>query len=218
MRDLVIIGAGGFAREVAFLVADINRATPEWNLLGYIDREAGNVGTQLGPYAVIGTEDYLRGSDREIFAVIGVGDPQIIARVAGRLKEMPNVRFPNLIHPSVISDAERIHYGQGNIVCAGNILTTEITIGSFNIFNLSCTFGHDDRIGDCNVINPGVNVSGGVVIEDRCLLGTGATILQNKRIGAEATVGAGAVVAKDVAPGLTVVGVPAKPIGNSVTK
>ena len=218
MRDLVIIGAGGFAREVAFLVADINRVMPEWNLLGYIDREIAEVGRQLGQYSIIGTEAYLADYGTDLHVVIGIGDPQIISRVADRLKLHSHLQFPNLVHPSLIGDRDRITFGEGNIVCAGNIFTTDIMIGSFNIFNLSCTFGHDLTIGNCNVINPGVNVSGGVAIEDRCLVGTGATILQNRRIGKEAVVGAGAVVAKDVAPGTTVVGIPAKPITHSVSK
>ncbi len=213
MRDLVIIGAGGFAREVAFLVADINRVQPEWNLLGYVDREANKVGVQLGAYSIIDTEDYFEKSQKDVYAVIGIGAPDIISSVAERLKRFPHVKFPNLIHPSVIRDTERVSFGEGNIVCAGNIFTTDINVGSFNILNLSCTFGHDATIGDCNVINPGVNVSGGVVIEERCLLGTGATILQNRRISAGAIVGAGAVVAKDVEAGVTVVGIPAKPLG-----
>jgi sugar O-acyltransferase (sialic acid O-acetyltransferase NeuD family) len=212
MRDLVIVGAGGFAREVAFLVADINRVRPEWNLLGYIDRDADTVGTQLGPYAIIGTDDYFSKSEREIHAVIGIGEPRIIAQVADRLRQFPQVQFPSLIHPSVISDIERVKFGDGNIVCAGNIFTTDISVGSYNILNLSCTFGHDAVIGNCNVVNPGVNVSGGVIIEDRCLLGTGATILQNRKISTGAVVGAGALVAKDVDGGVTVVGVPAKPV------
>lgn len=212
MRDLVIIGAGGFAREVAFLVEDLNRVEPRWRLLGFVDRDRKNDGLAVGGYSIIGTEDLIRDYQGELNVVIGIGQPQVISRIVESLKDLEHVRFPNLIHPGVVMHSGRVEFDDGNIVCAGNIFTTDIKVGSYNILNLSCTFGHDDLIGDCNVINPGVNVSGGVVIEDRCLLGSGATILQNKRIGYEATVGAGAVVAKDVPPRATVVGVPAKPI------
>jgi sugar O-acyltransferase (sialic acid O-acetyltransferase NeuD family) len=212
MQDLVIIGAGGFAREVAFLVEDLNRVTPEWRLLGFVDRDPANQSQALGAYSIVGTEDFIREYQGELNIVIGIGQPQVISRIVESLKDSEHVRFPSLIHPTVVMHSGRVQFGDGNIVCAGNIFTTDIKVGSYNILNLSCTFGHDDLIGDCNVINPGVNVSGGVIIEDRCLLGTGATILQNRRVGSEATVGAGALVSKDVPPGITVVGVPAKPL------
>jgi serine acetyltransferase len=72
--------------------------------------------------------------------------------------------------------------------------------------------GHDAHIGNCNVINPGVNISGGVKLGDRILVGTGCQILENVNIGNDAVVGAGAMVRTDVESGLTVVGVPAQPI------
>ena len=62
------------------------------------------------------------------------------------------------------------------------------------------------------MINPGVNISGGVRIEDRVLVGTGSQILENISIGSDAVIGAGAVVCKNVLPGQTVVGAPARPI------
>ena len=112
----------------------------------------------------------------------------------------------------MIGDWNNISLGIGNIICAGNILTTSINIGSFNYINLSCTIGHDSFIGDYNVINPTVNISGGVKMENEILLGTGSQILQYKNLDSNCVVGAGAVVTKDVSKKTTVVGMPAKPI------
>jgi len=126
------------------------------------------------------------------------------------LQTVPSITFPNLIHPSTLLDKESVVMEQGNVICAGNIFTTNISIGSFNYFNLNCTYGHDIQIGDYCVFNPGINLSGGVKIGSGCLIGTGATILQYLNIGDGAIVGAGAVVVKDVPPGLVVAGVPAK--------
>lgn len=120
-----------------------------------------------------------------------------------------NIDFPNLLHPSVIGDFKNIKFGKGNIICARNIFTTDIIVDSFNVFNLNSTIGHNALFGDYNVINPSVNISGGVVIENKILSGTGAQVLQYKRIVSKTIVGVGAVVTKDIEQCGVYVGVPA---------
>jgi|SRR5689334_3553406 len=213
MQDIVIFGSGGLAREVAFLIDQINSASPQWNILGFVETDRERVGEQVGKYRVYCTEEELL--DKTVAAAIGIGTPAVINKIASRFAEQSHISFPNLIHPSVIRDEPRVTLGRGNILCAGNIFTTDIEIGSFNFFNLNCTYGHDVRIADCCVFNPGINMSGGVEMGSRCLIGTGATILQYLKIGDEVTVGAGSVVTKDVAAGTTVVGVPAKPFNRA---
>lgn len=213
MNDIFIIGAGGFAKEVAFLIEEINRASnePQWNILGYIDQGSDSKGALNGKYKIIGGEHYILSfSKKTVAAALGIGNPEKLFNVCERLSLNSNIMFPNLFHPKTIMDEKCVHFGKGNIICAGNIFTTDIQIGSFNQFNLNSTYGHDIVIGDFCVFNPGLNISGGVRIGDQCLIGTGATILQYVTIGNGATVGAGAVVTKDVPSGITVVGVPAK--------
>jgi len=132
---------------------------------------------------------------------------------AGSIRLMagfPAIEFPSVMHSSVMHDARSLELGRGVVVCAGTVLTVNVSIDSFAMVNLSCTVGHEATIGQGCVLNPDVNISGGVVVEREVLVGTGAQILQYVKVGAGAAVGAGAVVTKDVAPGDTVVGVPAR--------
>ena len=217
MRDIVIFGSGGMAREVAFLIEEINRAAPQWNLLGFVEADRERVSETIGKYRVYCTEEELLEEllDKKLAAVIGIGDPAAIHKIATRFAASPNLDFPNLIHPTVVRDESGVALDRGNILCAGSIFTTGIAIGSFNIFNYNSSYGHDLRVGDSCVFNPGVQISGGVEMGSRCLVGTGATILQYLKIGDDVTVGAGSVVTKDVATGTTVVGVPAKPFNRN---
>jgi acetyltransferase-like isoleucine patch superfamily enzyme len=102
--------------------------------------------------------------------------------------------------------------GQGVLLCAGTIGTVNIHLEDFSLINLACTLGHECSIGRGTVLNPTVNISGGVRLDPGVLVGTGAQVLQYLTVGAGATVGAGSVVTKNVDPGVTVVGVPARPL------
>lgn len=209
MQDIVIFGSGGMAREVAFLIEEINSVSPQWNILGFVELDRSLLGQASGKYRVYCTEDDLL--DKTVSAAIGIGTPAVIHKIAARFADHSSISFPNLIHPSVVRDEPRVALGRGNILCARNIFTTDITIGSFNIFNLNGTYAHDVRIADSCVFSSGTKLSGGVEIGSRCLVGAGATILQYLKIGDDVTIGAGAVVTKNVAAGTTVVGVPARP-------
>jgi acetyltransferase-like isoleucine patch superfamily enzyme len=107
---------------------------------------------------------------------------------------------------------------KGNIITAGARFTNNIELGNFGIFNLNCTIGHDCIIDDFVNIAPGANISGNVELRKGVYIGTGASVLQgesiNKKlvIGEFSTVGAGAVVTKDIEADTIVVGIPAHPI------
>jgi sugar O-acyltransferase (sialic acid O-acetyltransferase NeuD family) len=206
VKKIVIIGSGGFAKEVAFLIDEINRAKPEWELLGFIDKKVGEMN---GKYKIIGDDLWLEKVSEKIYATIGVGNPSLVKNLYNKFLRNKNIIFPNLIHPKAIGDWGQIILGIGNIITAGNIFTTDIRIGSFNVFNLSCTIGHDTIIGSYNVINPTVNISGGVEIEEGCLIGTGTQILQYKKICQNVTVGAGSLVTKNIVEEGVYIGVPA---------
>jgi len=212
-KDIYILGAGGFAKEVLHLINEINQVNcDEYSFKGFIDREEEQevIGSQSFP---IYAEDKLINSinsEENLHFAIGVGSPELIEKLSSKFK--PYGTFPNLIHPNFTGNLDDIVLGEGNIITAGNSFTTSIKINSFNIFNLNCTLGHDSIIESYNVINPGVNISGGVFLGNKSLIGTGAKILQYINITDDTIIGAGSVVVKSIIESGTYVGIPAKKI------
>lgn len=201
MKKIVIIGKGGFAKEVKWLIDSINRVEKEWEFLGYIDKEKG-------AEEVISDDSYIINTEENLFVTLAIGNPTLRKNIYEKYKENKHLHFPNLIAPSVyVSDS--IQLGEGNIICSSTIMTVDILIGNFNIINLDCTIGHDVKIGNFNTINPGSNISGNVILKDLIEVGTGSKIIQGKEINKGVVIGAGAVVIKDVPCDTTVVGVPA---------
>jgi len=118
-----------------------------------------------------------------------------------------------LIHPSVlIGDKRFVEIGEGCVICAACIITTNTVIKNFVTLNLQCTVGHDTTINDYAAFMPTFNISGEVDIAEGVYCGTGVKIINQISIGEYAIIGAGAVVAKSIPANCTAVGVPAKPI------
>ncbi|MBT4790929.1 MAG: acetyltransferase [Halobacteriovoraceae bacterium] len=216
MRDIFIFGSGGFAKEIAHLIKDINLSKERdenYNIAGFIDTAPQintlTIGKNQFPIFDEKTFFETTGHDNASFT-IGIGDPQIREKIFNLLES--KFDFPNLVHPSVTGDFESIILGKGNIIAAGCCFTVDISIASSNVFNLNVTVGHDCIIKSNNVINPGANISGSVTINNSNLIGTGATILQGLSVGSHSIIGAGSVVTKDIASHVLAVGIPAKSI------
>ncbi|HET7235932.1 MAG TPA: acetyltransferase [Actinomycetota bacterium] len=203
---LLIAGAGGFAREVAWLVDDINRTHPTWELVGFLDRESG---ASLRGLPVVGI-DGVGGLGADA-AITAVGDARLRRRLVAEVETL-GLPFPTLVHPSVHADVS-LQLGAGTVVCAGNLLTVDISVGAHVVVNLDCSIGHDTVIEDFVTLSPGCHLSGRTSIGRGAFLGTGVVTVEGKTIGREAIVGAGAVVVKDIPEGVTAVGVPAVPLG-----
>lgn len=209
MKDLYIIGAGGFGREVAWLVERINAVEPTWNLVGFIDDDESKWDTNEDDYPVLGGCEYLKKLGN-VYAVCAIGAAKIRKIVIEKMKESA-VKFATLIDPSALI-SKRVEIGEGTIICANSIITVDIKIGEHVIINLDCTIGHDDIIDDFVTIYPSVNVSGNVYLGECCELGTGMQIIQGKRVVGNTIIGAGTVVVRDIETSGTYVGSPAKKI------
>ena len=211
MKDLIIFGASGFGREVAWAVERLNKVTPTWNLLGFMDDADDIQGSEINGYKVLGkTADVVNYPDA--YYVVAVGASRTREKIVSNLKTVnPSIKFGTVIDPSV-EMSEHVTIGEGTIICAHTIITVNIEIGAHVIINLDCTVGHDAVLQDFVTLYPSVNVSGITNIGHAVELGTGMQIIQGKTVGDYSIVGAGAVVVKDIPAKCTAVGSPAKPI------
>lgn len=210
MKKIVIVGAGGFGREVKMLIDQINQSENKYEFLGFYDDGFAKK-TNINYDEVLGSIEDLANIDCEINVVIAIGDPVVKKKIVEKLTNS-NIIFPTLIHPSVIIGTEFVNIGMGCIICAGNILTCNISIKDFVILNLMCTVGHDTIINSFASFMPSVNISGEVLIHEEVYVGTGAKIINQLEIGKQTIIGAGAVVSKTLPEKCTAVGIPAKPI------
>jgi sugar O-acyltransferase (sialic acid O-acetyltransferase NeuD family) len=213
-KRIAILGAGGQAREVAWLIRDINREQSAYEMLGYIVPNLSNLNTYDSLEGLLGDESWLDTNRAEIDCLaIGIGNPIRRCEIAEKLtRQYPDLSWPALVHPTALYDKETCQMEAGVLLCARATCTVNITFGPFALINFGCTIGHEVQIGKGSVVNPGANISGGVILEDGVLVGTGAQVLQYLRVGAGATIGAGAVVVKNVEAATTVIGVPAVPL------
>ena len=213
---LVVVGAGGFGREVLDVVDAVNDAAdaPVWAIAGAVDdspTDANLAHLRSRGVAHLGTTAELLGLDvasRPTHYVVGIGNPAVRRKVAERL-DAAGLVPATLVHPSVTRGYD-VEIGPGSVLCAGVRLTTHIRIGRHVHLNLNATVGHDTTIGDYVSANPLASISGDCVIEDEALIGVAGVILNGLRVGRGSVVGGSACVVKDVPPGVVVKGVPAR--------
>ena len=208
LPSLVIVGAGGFGREVAALVEAINDHTPSWSLLGFVDDDPALHDTSVLGYPVRGDVHWLA-DQTDLHFVLGIGDGETRRRVAKRL-DSAAVSPATLVHPSA-SIHRTVTLEPGAIVCCGAAPTVDLKIGRHAVLDQHCTVGHDAVLDSFVSLRPGAHVSGSASLKSAVTIGAGAVVLQDVRVGARTTVGAGAVVVDDLPPDCTAVGVPARP-------
>lgn len=210
MKNIAIVGAGGFGREVKTLIDSINKVSPTYHFIGFFD-DGFEKDTLINGYPVLGGITALNDVEDALAIIIAIGDPKTKFALFSKIKN-EHIYFPTLIHPNVLISDDFVQIGDGSIICAGCIITCNIIIKDFVILNLMCTVGHDTTLSSFSSFMPSVNISGEVLIHEKVYVGTGVKIINQLEIGANTIVGAGAVVSKTLPENCTAVGIPAKPI------
>ena len=211
---IAVYGAGGFGREVAWLVESCSSAERQYEVVCLIDDDSRLHGRTANGVPTLSFDDaWRRFPDAGL--VVAVASPRMRETIVEKAAAK-GFRFATIVHPRT-ERSRWVEFGTGAIVCAGNILTTNVRVGNHVHVNPNCTVGHDAILGDYTTVLPGAHISGWVHIGRRVFIGAGAVVINGTEntpmvLHDDAVIGAGACVTKSVAAGLTVVGVPARPL------
>jgi sugar O-acyltransferase (sialic acid O-acetyltransferase NeuD family) len=208
---LVIVGAGGLGREVLAIAHACNGARTTWDVLGFLDANAGLHRRVIGGVPVLGGDEWCQTNhDESVRFICAIGSSRGRAEVVEKLSAM-NCRFASVVHPDV-RIPESVTIGAGTVIMAGTQFTIDATIGSHVVVYLNCSITHDVRVGDFCLVTSGCNLSGASVLETGVELGTGVNVLPGRHIGAWTIIGAGSVVTDDIPAECTAVGTPCRVI------
>lgn len=194
--ERALIGAGGFAREVKAHMSDFNMRCFVDNLYWRFNTD------NIFPLSEFDPSEYK--------VLVTIGDP--IDRFNMIQKLPKETQYFSYIHHTVQILGKDVEIGEGSIICAGSIITTNVKIGKHSHINLNTTIGHDCVIGDYFTTAPSVSISGHCVIGDKVYIGTNASLKQEIKINGPTTIGMGACVVKDIHEPGTYIGMPAKKI------
>ena len=206
MKDLIIVGAGGFGREVLQWLTDINQQKETWKIKGFIDDNIHALKNYPYPEKVLGTIEGWKPSENEVF-VCAISDPDIKERVVKLLKSR-GAEFASVIHPDA-SIGTYNELGEGVVIYPDARITVNVKIGDFVTF-LHSFAGHDVTIGDYSTIFGCSSLNGFVHVGNNVLISSHVDVIPGRKIGDHAFVGAGSVVVDNVKSNTKVFGNPAK--------
>lgn len=210
MKDIAIYGFGGYGREIASIIKSINTVKPTWNILGFFDDDQSKLGLENKYGKVLGGIDFVNSYDKELSVVMAIASPNVLEKIITNINN-PNLSFPNIIAPTVFFfDKETFNIGYGNVICHHCRVSTDVTMGNFNLINGCCSFGHDVKLGNYNMMQPETRVSGETTIGNKNFFGVRCTILQGLKIGNETRIGAGSFIIRKTKDRQTYFGNPAK--------
>lgn len=211
---LLIVGAGGFGREVLWTAQEVPADRRAWEVAGFLDgdvdgarRELADKGVALP--VVASPADYMpREGD---VLVCALADPRAKLAVCEELRAR-GARFASVLHPTALLHTSAV-VGEGLIMRHYSGISPNAVVGDFVTINFLAGTAHDTVVGDGCVFGPHSDVMGAATLDRGVLLGSHAAVLPGANVGAFATVGAGSVVVRRVAAGTTVFGVPARRLG-----
>jgi sugar O-acyltransferase (sialic acid O-acetyltransferase NeuD family) len=210
---IAIYGAGGFGRELAWLIRESDQLKKQYEHMGFIDDNPDRI--QYVNKSQLFTLEQATQAFPDAQVLIAVGNPNAREQLAKKVLEA-GFTSGTFVHPSVIRSSS-IDLGVGSIVCAGCVLTTDIVLGKHAVVLFNSTIGHNGIIGDYSIIGPGVCMAGTVIIGKRVFIGAGTVIINGSLtepilIGDDSMVGAGSCVIRSFPPGSHIFGNPARPI------
>jgi sugar O-acyltransferase (sialic acid O-acetyltransferase NeuD family) len=204
---MIIAGAGGHAREIAGILAERNETG---DLFFFDDFATSLVPPIWGKFPVVQRAEeakkIIAGDPRFI---IGVGKPALRKKMYDKFIAWGGKPY-SIISPHAQLGTFNVAIGEGQNIMTGAVLTQDIEIGTGCLIHIHVSIHHDCRVGDFCELSPGCRLLGKAKLGNLVSIGSGAVILPGISIGDEAVIGAGAVVTKDIAPGITVKGVPAR--------
>ncbi len=210
MKNLIIIGAGGFGREVFSWASDMPENNKDWQNVGFIDDNVDALKGYNYSVGIISTlQDYIV-KPNDIF-VCAIGKPQTKQVCVEIIKRKGAKFFANIVHPTSVI-AKNVKLGEGTILCAMTVINADADLGNFVTINNHSSVGHNAKVGDWSQINCFCDVTGGVTIGKSVFFGSSASVLPGLKIGDNVIVGAGSIVVKNVEENSTVFGNPAKKI------
>ena len=208
MYDIIIVGAGGFGREVYLWTKD-SFPDDQYKIKGFLDdnpRILDNYDMDVGIIGDLNSYE-IKNQDRFLFAI---GDIDVKKRLVARLMKK-GAKFLTLIHPTaIVTNTAKI--GQGVIICPFVTVGDHAQLDDFVILNVYSSCGHDSKIGKYCILSPYAAVTGFSILEDEVFLGTHSTVIPGKKVGYRSKVSANSVVMRDVPSNKIVFGVPGKPI------
>jgi len=210
-QRVVIVGAGGHAREVLEILWARRAAGDALEPIGFLD-DARAASGPLNGLPVLGGLEWLEGANAEgVRAVCAVGTPAVCERLAGRVRAL-GVRVASAVSPdSWIASTASL--GEGVLVFPGVVVNANADVGDHVTLNVASSVSHDARVGRFTILGPGARIAGNAELGDRCFVGMGASVIHGVRVGEGSVIGAGAAVIDDVPAGMTAVGVPARGVG-----
>lgn len=204
MKRILILGAGGFGREV---LAWTRAALPAYRIGGFLDDSPNAAKDPRLRAAVVAPISTYEPLPDDVF-VCAVGSPRLRRTLSEKIKARGG-RFVTLVHPTAII-AEGSTLEEGVIVCPYALVSVDTRIGEGTAIYYHSSVDHDVRIGPWCQISAHCDITGAARLGTAVFMGSHATVLPGVSVGAEAVIGAGAVVTRDVPEGVTAVGVPAQ--------
>lgn len=209
MKDLIIVGAGGLGREVLQMCMEINGLANCWNIKGFINDDLHALDGFECKYSIIGTIKDWEPKENEVF-VFAIAAPRAKEQLVNSLLERGAI-FETVISPRAFV-ADNAQIGQGVVISPFCFISCNTKIGDFAFFNVHCAVGHDTNIGAYSSMMSYVDVTGNCCLGKRTYWGSGSRIIPGTKVDSDVHVGAGSVVLRNIKPGISVFGNPAKKV------